>query len=272
MSIITVSRGTMSGGKKLAEMLSDRLGYRCISREIIIKAADDYGVPESKLFEAIQKGPSIFQKFTFERERYLAYIQASLCESVKDNNIIYHGHAGHFLLEGISHVLKIRVLANMLYRITAAMEQFSFSEKEATKYINRVDKERVKWTMFLYGKDWTSPELYDIVFNLENADLEFVCEMVQHAVKQPQFQATPESKKAMRDLLIASKVRAALARIPNLRLENINVQADDWQVVIGGRVKTQTLSDAIQEAASQVPMVKKIENRLEIDYRSFRID
>jgi len=39
MSIITISRGTMSGGKILAETLAERLSYRCISREIIIKAA-----------------------------------------------------------------------------------------------------------------------------------------------------------------------------------------------------------------------------------------
>ncbi len=272
MAIITISRGTMSGGKRLAEMLEKNLGYRCISREIIIRATDDYGVPESKLFDAIQKGPSFFQKFTFERERYLAYIQASLCEYAKDDNLIYHGHAGHFLLKGISHVLKIRIVASMTYRIKAAIEQFNFSEKDAAKYIDRVDKERVKWTKFLYGKDWRSPELYDIVFNLEGADLEFVSEMVQHAAKQPPFLATSESRKAMHDLLTVSKVRASLAGIPNIRLEHLDVQADGEAVTIRGRAKTQALSDAILEAAAKVPEAKQIENQVEIDYRSYGIE
>jgi cytidylate kinase len=272
MAIITISRGTMSGGKKLAEMLAEKLGYRCVSREIVIKAADDYGAPESKLFEAIQKGPSIIQKLTFERESYLAYIQASLCEYAKDDNLVYHGHAGHFLLEGLSHVLKIRILASMAYRIKAAVEQFKFSDKEAVDYIERVDKERVKWTKFLYGKDWRSPELYDIIFNLEGADLEFVCEMVQHAVKQPQFRTTPESTKAMHDLSTASKVRAALARIPNIRLENIDVQADNGAVVIRGRSKSRKILDAMLETATQIPGVESVENQVEVDYRSYRIE
>ena len=193
MAIVTVSRGTMSGGKKLAEMLADKLGYRCISREIIIKTADQYGVPESKLFEAIQRSPTIIQKVTFERERYLAFIQATLCEYAKDDNLIYHGHAGHFLLEGIDHVLRVRIVAEMTDRIKAAVEQFGFSDKDALKFIEKVDKQRVKWTKFLYGEDWRSPELYDIVFNLRGMDLKFACEMIKHAIEQPQFQTTPAS-------------------------------------------------------------------------------
>ncbi|MEJ2721275.1 MAG: cytidylate kinase family protein [bacterium] len=272
MAIITISRGSMSGGKKLAEMLAAKLGYRCVSREIILETASDYGVPEEKLFGAIRKNPSILQKLTFEREHYLAFIQATLCEFAKDDNLIYHGHAGHFLLEGISHVLRIRILACLSYRIKEAMDEFKLSEKDATKYINKVDKQRVKWTKFLYGKDWTSPELYDIVYNLENLDLDFVCEQLEHAVKQPKLQATPESTKAMQDLLIASKVRAALARLPEIRLEHIVVQADGGSVVIRGRTMSESVAEAIPGTALSVPGVQKVENLVEIDYRSYKIE
>ena len=272
MPIITISRGTMSGGKKLATMLAERLGYRCVSREIIVKTADQYGVPEARLFDAIQRGPSILQKLTFDRDRYLAYIQATLCEYASQDNLIYHGHAGHWLLEGISHVLSIRILASAPYRVAAAIEQFGFSRGEAIKYIKKVDRERVKWTKFLYARDWRSPALYDIVFNLEHVDLGFVCEMVQHAIRQPQFQPTPQSTKAMHDLLLASRVRAALARIPNIRLEQIDVKADDRGVVLRGRVKTQAASVASADAASRTPGVEGVENRLEVDYRSYGIE
>ena len=272
MAIITISRGSMSGGKKLAEMLAETLGYNCVSREIILETAYDYGVPEEKLFEAIFKNPSIFQKLTFAREHYLAFIQATLCEYAKDDNLIYHGHAGHFLLEGVSHVLKIRILACTSYRVKAAMAEFGYTEKDAVKYINKVDKQRVKWTKFLYGKDWRSPELYDVVFNLEHFDLETVCELVQHAVKQPCFQSTPESIKAIRDLLIASRVRAALARLPEMRLEYISVEADDGSVTIRGRTMSQNVADAIPETVKGVPGVTEFENLVEIDYRSYKIE
>jgi cytidylate kinase len=272
MSIITISRGTMSGGKKLAEMLAERLGYRCVSREIIVKAASDYGVPEDKLMEAIGKSPSIFQKLTFERERYLAYIQAILCEYAGDDNMIYHGNAGHFLLPGVSHVLRVRLLAEMPFRIEAAMAQFDLSEKEAVKYINKVDKERVKWTRFLYGRDWRSPELYDLVFNLGRSSLDFVCRLVVHAVRQPEFQPTPQSTKAMKDLLLASKLRAALAGIQNIRLDLLDIDADDRKVTIGGRVKSRELMDDILRIAAEMPGVETVENKVQVDYHSYRVE
>jgi cytidylate kinase len=272
MSIVTISRGSMSGGRKLAEALADRLHYRCVSREIIVEAASEFGIPEKKLLEAIGKSPSIFQKLTFVKERYLAYIQAILCEYARDDDLIYHGNAGHFLLPGVSHVLRVRLVAEMTFRIKAAIEQFSFSEKEAIKYINKVDKERVKWTKFLYGKDWRSPELYDLVFNLGHSNLDFVCEMIVHAVRQPEFQATAQSTKSMNDLSLASRLRAALAENRDIRLDLLEIRADDNTVEISGRVKSRRLLDDILEIAGGLPGVGRVENKIQIDYHSYRVE
>ena len=269
MAIITISRGTMSGGEKLSEMLAERLGYRCVSREVIVKAADDYGVSESKLFDAVQKSPTLLDKLGSDRERYLAYLQASLCEYAKDDNLIYHGNAGHLLLQGVSHVLRVRLVADMRYRIKAAMERLQISEKDAIKHIERVDKERAAWTRFLYGLDWRSPELYDLVFNLEHAGLNFVCGMVAHAVKQPEFQATPESSEAMQNLLLASRVRAALAQSADIRLDELRVEARGATVTISGRVWSQQVLEFAVETARKVPGVESIQNEMKIDYRSY---
>lgn len=272
MAIITISRGTMSGGKQLAEMLAEKLGYRCVSREIIIKAASEYGVPESKLVEAIKKSPSLFQKLTFEREQYLAYIQSILCQYARDDDLIYHGNAGHFLLPGISHVLRVRLVADMPFRIREAMKQFEFTDKEAIKYIRQVDKERDKWTKFLYGKDWRSPELYDLVFNLERTDLQFVCNMIIQAVNQPEFKATPESEKAMKDLATASKLKAALAAIPHIRLDLLEITADNKKVNISGKVKTQGIFDEIAKIANDMLEIETVENNVQVDYRSYGVE
>lgn len=272
MAIITISRGTMSGGQMLADMLAKKLGYRCLSREIIIKAADDYGVEEYKLFEAIRKSPTILQKLTFDRERYLAFIQASLCEYAKDDNLIYHGHAGHILLKGISHVLRFRILAGMPFRLKAAMERHKFTEEEARKYIEQVDKERIKWTKFLYGKDWTSAELYDLVVNLDNADLDFACDLVMCAIKQPAFQTTTDSKKMMNDLLIFSRIRAALAQIPQIRLGSLDIKADNGEIILQGKCKSAKILDTILEITTNVPGVTQVINKLNVDYRNFPVE
>src|SRR5512143_2561206 len=120
MSIITISRGTFSGGQALAECLAERLGYRCISREVVLDAAGSFGVPVEKFIEAMEKPPSFWERLTGERSDYLNYLRASLCEYAKADNLVFHGYAGHLLLPGISHVIRIRVIADVEERMRTA--------------------------------------------------------------------------------------------------------------------------------------------------------
>ena len=47
MSVITISRGSFSGGKMFAKCLSKSLGYRCVDREVIVEGAAAHGVSAS---------------------------------------------------------------------------------------------------------------------------------------------------------------------------------------------------------------------------------
>ena len=51
MSIITISRGTLSGGRAVAECLAEMLGYPCIGREILQEAAKRLGVSEDNVLD-----------------------------------------------------------------------------------------------------------------------------------------------------------------------------------------------------------------------------
>ena len=46
MSIITISRGSFSKGKEVAEKLAEKLNYECISRDILIEASEHFNIPE----------------------------------------------------------------------------------------------------------------------------------------------------------------------------------------------------------------------------------
>ena len=49
MAIVTISRGSGSGGLLLAERLAEELDYDVVSREDIIREAATFGAPEEKL-------------------------------------------------------------------------------------------------------------------------------------------------------------------------------------------------------------------------------
>ena len=50
MSIITLSHEAFGDGRVVAERVAAILGYPCISREVLVKASQRYGVAERKLF------------------------------------------------------------------------------------------------------------------------------------------------------------------------------------------------------------------------------
>ena len=84
----------------------------CIT-EVLLEASEQFRIPEIKLIRAIQDAPSMFDRFTYGKERYIAYIRFALLKCVQKDNVVYHGLAGYFFLQEIPHVLKVRVIADL---------------------------------------------------------------------------------------------------------------------------------------------------------------
>jgi cytidylate kinase len=210
MAVITISRGSFSHGKEIAENVAERLGYDCISRETLIEASKDFNIPELKLFHAIHDSPSFLDNIFFRKEKYIAYIQAAVLKSLKKDNVVYHGFAGHFFVQDVSHVLKVRIIASMAERVKGVMKRNKFSRDEAVKYIHKVDEQRRKWSHQLYGIETADPSLYDMVINIGRLTLEDAVDIICHKVSLKRFQKTPESQQKMEDLSLAARAKAAI--------------------------------------------------------------
>jgi len=210
MSVITISRGSYSKGKKIAEKVAEKLGYECISRDILIDASEYFNVPEIKLIRALHDAPSILNRFHYGKEKYISYICEALLNHVKKDNVVYHGLAGHFFLQGVPHVLKVRIIADLDYRIKEEMKRENISEKEARYILKKDDDERRKWGMYLYGKDTADSSLYDIVLHIDNMKADDAVEILINAVKRPCFQTSTESKMILNDLYAAASAKSKI--------------------------------------------------------------
>ena len=166
MAIITITRGIQSGGRELAHRLAGQLGYSCLSREVISQCARKYNIMEQDLYSKLMEAPKRWQSLSREHSRYLIYIQCSLIEAAKKDNVIYHGYAGQLFLKGVQHALKLRLEAPFEDRVNAEMREYKKEYKEASEYIKKADAQRNKWVNFLYGKDWHDPSFYDLSVNL----------------------------------------------------------------------------------------------------------
>jgi cytidylate kinase len=258
MPIITISRGSASGGILLAQGLARKTGYRLVSREDIIQSASQYGVAAETLEETLLKPPGFWERFSHERRRYLSFVQAALCDQAKEDGMIYHGNAGYILLRGISHVLCIHVVAPLSFRIDMLMKRENMLREDAIRYIEKMDQYRKDWTRFLYGVDWLDPTLYDLMINLKTLDIQSAVDIVAAAAGREEFQATVESRKAMGDLLLASRVRSALAANRNTDAVEINVEADAGTVYLKGKIRPSSLIDEVIETVGKVEGVQNI--------------
>lgn len=210
MSLITISRGSYTRGKEVAEKVARKLGYECIARETVVEASREFNIPEIKLIKAMHDAPSILDRFSYGKEKFVAYCQLAFLEHMQRDNVVYHGLAGHFLLRGISHVLKVRIIADMKDRIKLEMERERISEREAARILKNDDEARQKWSLHVYGVDTKDSSLYDLVIHIRRITVDEAANIICDTVKFDHFKATKESKEAFEDLLLTARVKVAL--------------------------------------------------------------
>jgi len=210
MAVITISRGSYSKGKEVAEKVAARLGYRCLSREVILDASEHYHISEIKMIKAIHDAPSVLKRFGHDKSRFVNYYQSALARNVQKDNVVYHGLAGHLLLKGIPHVLKVRIIADLEERVRDEMGRERIPKQEALRLILRDDQERRKWTQSLYGVDPWDSSLYDLVLHIHKLTVADAVDLICQAADLPQFRTTKDSQQKMDDLALASQIKAAL--------------------------------------------------------------
>jgi cytidylate kinase len=230
MQVICISRGTRSGGRELAEQLARKLDYACLSREELNAAATNEGIPVGKLEMAMVR-PGIFsERLALERDHYLAFTTSYLCDRALEGGLVYHGRTGHFLLPGVSHVLKVRVLADLEYRIKTVMRDLNLDRGKARRYIEEVDEDRRRWVRSVYAVSWEDAANYDVVLNLAQVSMENAATVLMQMAQLPDFQTTPASRRSMEDLRLAAKARTLLARDERTHGASVKVRADNGVV------------------------------------------
>lgn len=260
MSVVTISRGTMSGGKMIAEQLAAELGFRCVDRDVVVEKAAASGISQDELRDALLKPPTFLERFQHKRYLYLTLIQAALAEEVKTGKVVYHGNAGHLLLKGGGPVFRVRIIAPMEFRIAMTEQRLKLDRDEAIAYIQKMDEHRRKWTQYLYGVDWTDPSLYDMVINLENITVSDAVDSIAHIVrKQACFHFDDKCRSMMEDLALACRVKAKLALDEATRHLEFDVTAREGRVAISGKLSEVRLISEVQRIAESVEGVRAVD-------------
>ncbi len=224
------------------------LGYEALGPEVEAAASADFGVPLERLRQAL--GPSRPYAFGLSkaRKRHVAYFQASLISALSRGDVLYHGEIGHMLVSGVSHVLKVKVTADLQDRLVRRMELEKHSEARARALFAREGRRQRKWFGEVFGIDGTDTSAFDLVINLTRIGVDGACETIGQTARDIQFRPVTYSLKAIRDHELACRVRARLMK----NYSDVEVTARDGEVSIRCRRLARNRRDRASSVRSLV--------------------
>jgi len=251
MAIVTISHEMGAGGPEIGQQVAEKLGYRYVDHELISDAAHRYGLLEEKLSHLDESKPSLFERFDAETRRYITVIQTALYEFAEQDRVVLMGRGGQWLLRGISHHLRVRVMAPFELRVKRLAAKLkgpmgeAASPRTVMEMVRRDDTERAGRMRYLYEVDLADPTLYDLVINTENLKVATAVELLAGVVDRPELRTTEAGAQLVADRSLASRVQVALATHPETRKYRITVEAKAGQVTLEG---TAALDEALDVA------------------------
>ncbi len=209
MSIVAFSSTLGSLGDEIGRELARLLSYDFADREIIAKAAERFGEGVMELRHVTEGKPTLWERFSDEKQRYLAYVEAIILELAARDNVILGGRGAIILLSKIRNVLRVRITAPEGVRAARVENEQGLTLEAAIEAVRESDQERGARVKFLYHVDWTDPVLYDMVLNTERLTVERAATLIRDALADGRFQTTPETCEAILALNATAQSTAA---------------------------------------------------------------
>jgi len=259
MSVVLISRGTMSGVALLVEQLHEQTGVRCVSREDLVAVVNRHGALAQRVVERLHRAAQAYEAFCELRRPYLILMRAALLEYAREDDLVYQGFSGHLLLPPIHHFLTVRLHAPVAQRAAMTMRRLHCDEEDARRYIEQDDEERVRWARFMYGRDIRDPSLYDLCIKLERVGISTASRIVESTMRDPDCQATAESTEAVERLFLASLIEAALVTDPRTEDVEARVRVADGHATVVGPYLDDVRRDVVLDVARGVAGVSTAE-------------
>src|SRR4030065_2647893 len=205
MPVVTLSSDSHPLGREIAVRAASALGYDCVDREILKAVTERHGVPETDLHKALEESPSPFGISSKNHARYLAYIEEAVLAVLLRDNIVCHGLAAHLYVRGISHVLKIRILADPQKLAGEISSGRTLSFEKASALLKRRERFRRRWSLAAYRVDETDPSGYDMVISLTRIDPERAVQTLVETTGDRKFKPMTYSLTCMKEKTISSR-------------------------------------------------------------------
>ncbi len=197
--VITLSRQFGSGGREIAEKLSERLGIPYYDKRILEHAAEESGIAKEHFEKADERRTNSFL-FSLVHAHYggtAAPVQ--LNDIITDDKLFIHtadaikkfaahpciivGRCADDILRDYP-LIKLYVYADLNFRAARIMQLYELNEKAAITLIKKTDKKRANYYNFYTSKTWGEADNYDLCLSASRLGIDKTVDFLESYIRE----------------------------------------------------------------------------------------
>ena len=186
--VITISREPGSGGRIVATVLAEKIGFDLFHQEIINEMAESAQVSSRILKTLDEKGLSVLEEWITSLvdnrhlwpDQYLRHLMKVIGTIGKHGSAVIVGRGANFVLPPEGRI-RVRIVAPLDVRVENVSSNFEVSVEDAKRHIIRTESERRAFIRKYFNADITDPINYDLVLNTGTLSIEAAADTIKSA-------------------------------------------------------------------------------------------
>lgn len=182
--VVTISKQVGTNGEFIARRVAKLLDFQYFDKTVLLEEARRMGINvyDAESFDLSEdeyksRGliGSIFANkalISAAEEAQIGLEGTIIKELAKKGKIVIVGRGGQALLRNHPKVLRVKIIAPLVYRVDKLMLDRYISKSEAEKVIKTRDKATKQYLDRFYNLDWDAEGSYDAILNLQRIPIE----------------------------------------------------------------------------------------------------
>lgn len=201
--VITIGRECGSGGRRIGQMLAEKLGIKCYDKELLALAAKNSGLCK-ELFETHDEKPTSSFLYSLVMDTYSigysgsAYMDMPINHKVflaqfdtikklaDEESCVIVGRCADYALADYPNTVSVFITANDEDRIKSLMDTYKVDESKAKDIMVKTDKKRSSYYNYYSSKKWSDAKSYDLCINSSVTGRDGAIEVIQAFAKVKQ--------------------------------------------------------------------------------------
>lgn len=217
--VVCISRSVAAGGEEIGRLVAERLGYRLVDEEIVVRAAQREGLDVKDVASAEQRrswiarcleaaggggrAPEMSGFGTLgslgsgdagSTEAYRELIKEAILDTAERGPVVIVAHAASHALAAREGVLRVFVTASPAVRSGRLAEALGVDQQKARQKVKESDAARANYLKRFYKVEHELPTHYDLVISTDSLSSDQAAALVFHAAEAVPSPVAPVSE------------------------------------------------------------------------------